>query len=339
MATQGNMNYFPGGFANGIVVRGVPLVQTNPGYVWWVSNSAALPTGGVTATSGQRIPLVGGSDGNKGTFNAPFATLQYAITQASAGDIIFIKPGHAESVIAAAGIVLSSAGVAVVGLGNGSQRPTFTFTTANTATITVTASNVTLSNLLFLGNFASIATCLSIANAQVAKELTVDSCEFRDVDASHGFINCVNVGTTANIADGLTFTNNKVYFKATAGALSQAVVTASIIDRLNVSGNYVVGAATSAQTGVLLGLGTSLNHTNVLLSKNMVVTPTTDSTNGSAVNGSGTMTGLAADNYVANLDNSASIWIPTSLGIMYVQNFSHITAAADKDALINPAAV
>ncbi len=44
---------FPSGFANGITIRGVPLLQTNPGQVFWVYNGTAI-------LPGQR----GGSDGN-----------------------------------------------------------------------------------------------------------------------------------------------------------------------------------------------------------------------------------------------------------------------------------
>jgi hypothetical protein len=110
----------PNGFVGGVMLRGVPIAQTHPGKVFWVSNN----TTGLLA--GQR----GGSDGNRGDFNSPFATLGYAITQcvANRGDIIFIKPGHAETVSSAGAIALNIAGVAVVGLGVGSSRPTFTLT-------------------------------------------------------------------------------------------------------------------------------------------------------------------------------------------------------------------
>ncbi len=57
-----NPSIYPGGFATGLVVRGMPISVTHPGVVWWVSNNATLP-GGVST---QRIPLVNGSDGNKG---------------------------------------------------------------------------------------------------------------------------------------------------------------------------------------------------------------------------------------------------------------------------------
>jgi len=342
MATQSNPNFFPGGFASGLVVKGVPLVQMHPGLVWWVSNNTTVPSiqGGVgTTTVTQRIPFVGGSDGNPGSWNKPFKTLAYALTVANPGDIIFIKPNHAETYSAASALNFATANIAIVGLGTGSARPTFTLDTAATTNLQIKASNLTFQNLLFIGNFAAITTCFNVANAQVAKEVIFDNCEWRDAASNKGFLAAVKVGTTANIADGLTVNNCKMFCLAGTNNANQMITLASVTDRLTITGNYVVSAATSAQTPVLVGLGSALNHTNVLISKNQVVTPTTDSTNGSAVGGSGTMTGLASDNYIANLDNTASIWIPTGLGLMYVQNFSHITAAADKNALINPSAV
>ena len=78
---------FPAGFLNGVTLRGVPIVQSHPGQVFWVYNGSAL-------LQGQR----GGSDSNRGTFNSPFASLNYAISHcvANRSDIIIVKPGHTE---------------------------------------------------------------------------------------------------------------------------------------------------------------------------------------------------------------------------------------------------
>jgi hypothetical protein len=79
---------FPGGFARALPCATCPSCRP-PGQTFWVSNATGL-------SEGQR----GGSDGNKGTFDPVRSTLNYAITQcvANRGDIIFIKPGHAESI-------------------------------------------------------------------------------------------------------------------------------------------------------------------------------------------------------------------------------------------------
>lgn len=107
---------YPHGFFNGVTIRGVPILQTHPGKVFWVSNaSAAQMTGHKT-----------GSDNNSGDFNAPFATLDYAIGRctASRGDIICVKPGYTDEITAAGTIAADVAGVSILGLGMGSLRPT-----------------------------------------------------------------------------------------------------------------------------------------------------------------------------------------------------------------------
>ncbi len=321
---------YPGGFAAGITIRGVPLVQTHPGKVFWVDNSSL----------GNGDTFKSGSNGNKGTYDAPFATIAGAITAARAnkGDIIFVKPGHAESVTAAAGIVLSKAGVAIVGLGAGSNRPTITFTTANTATITVTANNVTVSNMLFVGGFLNVATCFDIANAQVATDFVVDSCEFRDSSAILNFVKIVRVGTTANIADGLTFTNNKVYGKASSPAAgTTAVVVASDTARMTINGNFIVHDVLLNDTPILLE-GGALNHTGLSVGGNNVFRASTScASSGHLIGSSSTAcTGHVYDNYVKTADVAAMLISPTGTKLGFTQNF--LSGTADTSGINIPAA-
>lgn len=322
---------FPHGFQHGVTIRGIPLVVSHPGKVFWLSNSTALPD------NARR-----GSDSNDGTYNSPFATLDYAVGRCTAnrGDIIMVKPGHAETVSAAGAIALDVAGVAVVGLGYGSLRPTFTLDTANTAAITVAANNVTVHNCLFFANFLNIATCFSIANAQVARDFVLDSCEFRDSSVILNFVACVKVGTTANIADGLTLTNNKVFaaILTTVPAGQTFLVTASIIDRLSVSRNTVIYPKTLADTATLIEAG-ALDLTNAVIDGNYTFRPATSSTGHLIGSSSTACSGFVSNNLVAHLDNSAGLIIPTGTKFSFFRNFSMITGAADKSALENPAAV
>jgi len=323
---------YEGGFSDGITIRGVPIAVTHPGKVFWVSNSTVqLPN--------QKQ----GSDSNKGTFNEPFATIDYAVGRCTAGrgDVIMVKPGHAESVSAAAGIALDVDGIAVIGLGLGSSRPTITLDTANTATITVAANNVSVKNILFKANFLNIATCFNIVNAQVAKDFTVDGCEFRDNSVILNFVACVKVGTTANIADGLTLVNNKVFaaILTTVPAGQTFLVTASIIDRLNVSKNTVIYPKDLADTACLIAAG-ALDLTNAVIDGNYVFRPATSTTAGHLISSSSTAcSGFVMNNYVAHLDNSAGLIIPTGTKFSFFENYSMVTGAADKSALINPVAV
>ena len=326
------MSNFPAGFKDGVSIRGVPLTQTHPGKVFWVSNSTVqLPN--------QKA----GSNSNDGSFNAPFSTVQKAVDTAvaSRGDIIFVKPGHAESVSAAGGLALNKAGVAIVGLGRGSLRPTITLDTANTATVSVAASNVTVSNILFKANFLNIATCFDIANAQVANDLVVDNCEFRDNSVILNFVACVKVGTTANIADGLTLSNNKVHaaILTTVPAGQTFCVTASIIHRLTMVNNVVIYPKDLADTACLLAAG-ALDLTQAVIDNNYVFRPATSTTNGHLISSSSTAcSGFISNNLVAHLDASAALIIPTGTKFSFFNNYSMVTGAADKSALINPVAV
>ncbi len=50
-------------------------------------------------------------------------------------------------------------------------------------------------------------------------------------------------------------------------------------------------------------------------------------------------TGHCYDNYFWSLNSGTGIWISTGTKLGFTNNYSPITGAADKSALINPAAV
>ena len=162
MPIGGSITNFPEGFANGINVRGMPLVQTQPGNVFWLDNSAILNVG-----------QAGASDGNRGTYNAPFSTLLYALSACTQGrgDIILVGADHFETISSAAIAILNCAGVAIVGLGSGGRRPTFNFTTATTANIPVRAASISIQNCIFQHNFADIASIFTVQSASVTASI------------------------------------------------------------------------------------------------------------------------------------------------------------------------
>lgn len=319
---------FDKGFASGVSIRGVPLLQTHPGQVFWVSNATTL-------LSGQR----GGSNGNKGTFDAPFSTIEYAVSRCTAnrGDIIFVKPGHAETISSASILTLDVAGVAIIGLGHGSNRPTLTFTTATTANIPVTAANVIVHNILHKANFADIVSAYTATGTATPTDFVVDSCEFRDGSSVLNFLKTVTGNATANSMDGFTYTNNKVFGLATTAA-SQAVIIAAATDRTTYLDNFVVYPVLN-DTAALVDFGAN-NQTNLNMGRNKVFRPSTSTTGGSLFSGGSTgSTGYVYDNYSWHLDNSAGLLAPTGTKLGFQNNYSMITGAADKSGLINPAAV
>jgi hypothetical protein len=322
------MSVFSQGFAAGVVVRGVPLIQTHPGKVFWVGNS------GGTLQRDEKTA----SNGNRGRFLDPYATIAYALSQCTAGmgDIIFVKPGHTLTIADATTLSMNVAGVAIIGLGVGSSRPTLTFTAA-TANIPITAANMVLQNFLFVANFADVASVFTATGTATPKDLTIDKCEFRDTSSILNFISVVTGNATANSLDGLNFTRNRISSLGTTAATT-ALKPLSATDRMTVTDNYGNWAVLNDTAAMVAGGANNL--TNFDFGRNVLQRPNTSSTGGSFISSSSTAcTGHCYDNYMYQLDNTAGIWIATGTKLGFSNNFSPITGAADKSGLINPAAV
>lgn len=101
--------------------------------------------------------------------DAPVATLDYAIglCTASKGDRIYVFAQHAETKTTTP-ITMDVAGVSVIGLMNGTQRPMFTTTTAMDV-ITITAADCTIENLGFAApGVDSVTADINVAAANCA---------------------------------------------------------------------------------------------------------------------------------------------------------------------------
>jgi hypothetical protein len=161
------LNTYPNGI-NNLLIRNIPVTMAHPGKIFWVDGSSTTPVDGA----------VGGQDGNPGTFTRPFATIDYAIGNcvASRGDIIMVKPGHTETISAAGGVTMDVAGVAILGLGQGSLRPTINFT-ATDSTFLMSAANCLIHNLLFTGGIDAVVSPIVVS----AADNVINQCELRDV--------------------------------------------------------------------------------------------------------------------------------------------------------------
>jgi hypothetical protein len=229
------MSNYPNGFPAGVSIRGIPINQTHPGNVFWVSSTS-------------------GSDGNKGTFQKPFATIDYAIGRCSGskGDIILVKPGHVENISAASFITADIAAVAIVGLGVGSAVPTLSWT-ATDATIVVSAANVSFVNMKFVNNVADVVTMFSVSGG--GDGLTFEKCVFTDTST---VLNAIDFITLATGADDLAFIDCRVIGKS---ASNDSFITGVAHDRLYIADCQIQFDV--AQTSVVGVIETSGNATNV----------------------------------------------------------------------------
>jgi hypothetical protein len=236
-----------GSFAAGVIIRGVPLVQTHPGKVFWVDNSA----------SGSGDQMRTGSNGNKGTYNDPFSTLDFAVgaCRANKGDIIFVKPGHAET-LTATSVAVDVAGIAIIGLGQGSMRPTFN-ANATASVFPVSAANVLVHNLLFTGGIDAVVSMITVSAADVR----LNAIEIRDVTGE----TVAGILTTAS-ASRLQITDF-MYDGAdgAGGAAAIAIVGGDMISvkDFKIIGNFSVGGIdvrTTASTQMSISDGEIWNQ-------------------------------------------------------------------------------
>jgi hypothetical protein len=220
------LSNYPSGFANGIVIRGVPLAISHPGEVFWVNNSSVLPKGGV-----------GGSNGNPGTYLKPFSTIDYAVGRCTAGrgDIIMVMPGHVETVTAAGGLDLDVAGIALVGLGSGSLRATVNFTTATTADMDIDAANVTMYNFLFTGGIDALAGPIDVNAADFA----LINCEYRDVTGQATDVIIADANADRLRIEG--YFHNGAAAAGGASAIALIGLDNPVITNFRIVGNFTVG--------------------------------------------------------------------------------------------------
>ncbi len=121
---------------------------------------------------------------------------------ANRGDIVFVAPGHTETITAADGVAFTStaAGATIIGLGSGSIRPTITFTTAVGASFDVDQANVTIKNIIFTCGIDNQTAMVNVTAADV----TFDGCVF---NTNSGTIGAAVGILTAATATRLTVKN------------------------------------------------------------------------------------------------------------------------------------
>lgn len=109
-------------------------------------------TGKMTTGSTFFVHSGTGSNSNEGKKpETPFATIDYAVGKctASKGDIIYVMPGHTETVATDGGTTVDVNGVTITGLGEGDARPLVSITTAVAAAFIVSANGCIIENMRF----------------------------------------------------------------------------------------------------------------------------------------------------------------------------------------------
>jgi hypothetical protein len=211
------MSNFPKGFNGGVAIRGVPLLSTYGNKVIWADSA--------------------GTSNGDGTWTRPYSTIDAAVgaCDASKGDVIMAKAGHVETVTAAAGLALDVAGISVIGLGNGTNRPKVNFTTAVSASMKVSAANIYMENIQFTGGIDALTNPIHVD----AADFTLNNWTFKDVTGQATDI----VLTTAN-ADRMELANFEIDGDTAAGCNAGIAIVGGDNIKIHdfiMDGNFAVG--------------------------------------------------------------------------------------------------
>ena len=226
------------------------------------------------------------------------------------GDVVCVLPGHTENISAADQMSSLVASTRIIGLGTGTDRPTFTWSAA-TSTFLFDVANTVLVNCIlnFAGDRAS-TTALTVA-APITISAAGCSLIGNEINFGVDGDQLATIGlTTTAAADNLTLIGNHCW-----GATTSEVTTFFQIigaDRLVMVDNVFEGATSAVGVGIVRFATTA--SLNIRLERNTYINRKAAST--AAVTGLSTVSGTSRDEHFAYLDNaSLTPWI-TSTGLM-----------------------
>jgi hypothetical protein len=222
--------------------------RNQPGGLFSIIDRSVFPTGNIWWVDSTNTTAGADAAGYGANPDAPFLTWVYAISAASAGDTIYLMPGHAETVgvTGAAAVTLSKARLKTIGLGGRTKKPQILIDAYADTYISITAADTVLQNICFSSGHADVASGIVVAAAGVE----ILGCEFRENTTAENFL--VTILTT-NAADNLLIDGCTFY------GVTQATECIEIVGACNsvtITNNYIGGlfsvSAISATTAACL---------------------------------------------------------------------------------------
>jgi hypothetical protein len=165
------------------------------------------------------------------------------------GDIVFVLPGHAESISTADFMTNLVAGTQVIGCGRpgGTSNPTFTWT-AVASTFLLDVADCSLVGLnLVTGGADAVTAPITVS----AAGCSIVGCHI--IAGTSSVLESTTVVTLAAGATDCVIANNR--FSATGGAVTTACVSVGAVARPVIFGNRFHTTQSSATTGVIAVTG------------------------------------------------------------------------------------
>jgi hypothetical protein len=251
----------------------------------------------------------------------------FALCTANKGDKIIVMPNHAETITGAGGITADVAGVTVIGLGRGNQRPRFLMDGATTVSFVISAADVTVHNLVFAAGHADIVTCFDITAAYA----TISQCEFVNNVVDENFLTEIKAtSTTDNNADGLTVVGCRAMTIDASGV--EFIELNADVNGLVANDNFVSKDAATAGKFILQATGKDVRDCQIM--RNTLITGMTTGDifidNDTTAN-----SGVIAYNLVGHHDVATAVIFDAD-GVRLFQNYS--TASDAAQGVLLPAA-
>lgn len=254
--------------------------------------------------------------------NSPVATIDYAVglCTASAGDTIYVMPGHAETISGATSLVMDVAGVKVIGLGWGTLKAVLTFS-ATDSIVSITAANCWLENVRLVSNIDNCVTAVSLGAS--ADGAVLKNVEFVDNATNKEFL--IQVAIAAACHD---VTLDGLQIHGLAGGASAAVALAGASDRLTIVNCRINGTFSTA----LLNLAQAC--ADILIKDNSLCNEDTGA--GLVYKGHASTTGMLVRNFLLGTKNNTET-ANTVNAIHAAENYGTDTVATS--GILTPASL
>ena len=272
------------------------------------------------------------NDDDRNVARLRVSTLAEGLKRCRAGlnDVVVVLPGHTESIttgtyLSATGVLKS--GAQIIGLGQGTTRPTFTFS-AVASQFLVNQPNVHFHNLLFnLGGGAATTLAFDITGASV----TFSQCEF---------ITSVSNTSRADIvmrlsagADDFTFTRNRMRGNNAANGVVDNILVNATVARSQFTENFMSLGVTVATVGLIRYAAIA---TDQLVAKNIM--RSTLATSSTILDFDAAATGTAIENRCSIGSNQAAgTGFTVGTSAFYFHD-NTVTGVVDTSGYLSPAA-
>lgn len=272
-----------------------------------------------------------------------YTTIQAAVNAASAnrGDVVLVLQGYDQSLTAAD--TWATAGVHVVGLGEGAARPTLRYT-GKSGEVGIAADNVHVKNLRFLAAVDSCARALDLDTGFTGAHL--EGCLFDFAATGNDFRVHVRAGQARS-----TIEKNKILAEDTAGSGRAISIRGAGGQYTEIKDNYVFGqfdtvgdttngagviAIDSTDTGDVVGL---LIKDNTLVNTDTAVAMMIRIADGGTYN----IRGLIKGNYLTTFDSSsadtAKLAIGTGVGVGMKVLDNHMNGDSGTEKIVGDTSV